>query len=172
MRYKSPRQIMALSHEDQQRLAEAGRECQLRADNALEPWGTRAPARGESEDPRKYDRDLTILVQNKLPRSHQLSGVNLYEPDDDVFKEFQRQIYVASKEAAKNPYVPPGQLRERTVTNPHNGFKQNEFHGTWFGLLPGLGTPIDYSGGARPGRFVVGFRTPQGYMNTNGRFLR
>jgi hypothetical protein len=172
MRYMSPRQILALSHEDQQRLAEAGRECQLRADDALEPWGTRAPPRAEGEDPRKYDRDLTIMVRNKFSQNHPLSEVNLYDCDDNIFKEFQRQIYAESPKAAKHPYVEPGHLLEITRTNPQNGFKQHEFHGTWFGNLPGLGTPIEYSGGARPGRRVVGFRTDQGYMNTSGRFLR
>jgi hypothetical protein len=56
----------------------------------------------------------------------------------------------------------PGELREVVHINPANGQKTVEFKGTR-SFVWDFKAPI---------RFVRGFRTDQGYMNTTGQFLR
>ena len=62
------------------------RECQRRADDALQPWGERAPApiAGESVD--AYRLRLVNIVQERLPENDEYRHLRLSGLDRSVFK--------------------------------------------------------------------------------------
>jgi hypothetical protein len=141
----------------------AARQYQARADDAFAPWNMRAPAFVAGESLSDYRRRLARLAQRQLPDDHKLRSIRLKALDDDVFTPFEPQIYAACKEAGNRPdSAAPDELRMVERIDPGNGQKTIEFLGTR-SFVHDFKAPI---------RYVRGFRTDQGFVNTTGRFLR
>lgn len=139
------------------------RTYQARADDAFASWGFRAPEPiiGKSED--AYRRRLMIKAKYQLPDDHELRSVRIKRLQPDAVNAYWDQFFDACKAAASRPdAAPPGQLEARPWVDPETGQKWTKFYGQE-NFVKQMGIP---------GRRVVGFRTDQGFMNTNGRFLR
>jgi hypothetical protein len=139
------------------------RRYQARCDDALTPWGVRAPAFVADEDLDSYRRRLARIAQRQLPDDHELRSFKLRSLPDEAFATFEPQIYDAVKKAGTQPdSVPPDETREVVKVNPANGQKTIEFIGTR-SFVHDFKSPI---------RFVRGFRSGLGYITTTGRYLR
>jgi hypothetical protein len=139
------------------------RKYQARADDAFQPWNMRAPAYTAGESLDEYRRRLARLAQRQLPDDHKLRYLKIGRMDDDVFAGFEPQFFVATKEAGTKPdSAAPGEMRMVEKINPQNGQRFVEFLGTR-SFVWDFKAPI---------RYVRGFRTPQGFLNTTGQFLR
>lgn len=72
-------------------------------------------------------------------------------------------IYPACKSAAhRADFVPQGEMRRVEEVDQNTGRK----------IVNWVGAQSFVRDFAAPVRHVVGFRTPQGFMNTSGRFIR
>jgi hypothetical protein len=146
---------------------DANRQWQEHYDNKLAQIGMRAPAPVLGQTTRDYRIDTLVKAKKEfIPRTHKLRQFSLDDVTDaTTFDNFDRQIIDTAIVEAQNPAnVPPGTLRRITKEHPQSGHKMNVFYGQdhFVKLMPNY----------RPGRRVVGFLTPQGYMNTNGQFRR
>jgi hypothetical protein len=141
------------SREHLMELDARGREYQERAEDALAPWGIRAPARTDGEPLGDYRRRLAGRLQKRLPEDDQWYGKNLARLDDANFAVVEPQIYAAAKQAAYRPdSAPEGGMRE-IVERDGNGNKIIRFVGkTSFVCDPAYGH--------RPGRRVAAFMRP------------
>jgi hypothetical protein len=102
------------SREHLMELDARGREYQSRADDVLQPWGVRAPARTDGEPLGDYRRRLARRVQKRLPEDDQWYGKSLVSLDDAGFNVVEDQIYAAAKQAAyRADSVPLGEMRGR-----------------------------------------------------------
>jgi hypothetical protein len=160
----------------------ACRVYQARADDALEPWGIRAPAPVLSDDPgypEEYRRDLLYMAKKRLPKDVEMTGLTS-NPKEIMntsylralkvrsvplaaFEIFEPQIYAACKQAGnRNDSAPEGEMRMVEKIDPQNGRKFNEFLGTR-SFIHDLKPPV---------RRVLGFLQSNGrYWNTGGRYL-
>jgi hypothetical protein len=161
----------------------ACRVYQARADDALEPWGIRAPAPVLSDDPNypeQYRRELAYMCKKRLPENVVMTGIRSDNPKAEVntsallhfqvkhiplpvLEIVEPQIHAACKQAGtRNDSAPPGEMRMVTKVDPQNGRKFNEFLGT-----------RSFIHDMKPlARRVVGFRLPDGLWNTAGRYVR
>jgi hypothetical protein len=152
---------MPMSREQLLQAHASARVYQERYETAFQHWGMRAPAPTVGGDVGDYRRDLAVKAKRLLPDGHELKAVQFRALNDDVLDRFEPQLINDSGQAAyRNDSVPPGQMRSFERTK--NGIKTIE----WYGqecfvrdLMP-------------PSRRVLGFRTPQGFLNTSGRFVR
>jgi hypothetical protein len=138
------------------------RECQRRADDALQTWGERAPApiAGESVD--EYRLRLANIVQERLPAGDEYRHLKLGGLPRLVFKNFEDTIYPRAKAAAeRNDSVPVGAMRMVKTKNSQNGQEMISFYGQR-SFIEDFKAPI---------RYVRGFLTAHGYYNTAGRYL-
>jgi hypothetical protein len=122
----------------------------------------RAPERTIGEPIDDYRRDLAVKAERLLPEGHKLREVQFRSLRNDAFDIFEPQLLSDCKSAAyQADSVPSGEMRcvEKIDTN---GLKIKE----WIGQISFVRDMMPAS------RRVLGFRTPQGFMNTAGRFLR
>ena len=153
---------MSYTREQLLQIQSAMRVYQARADDAFSAWGFRAKEPDIGEDPDSYRRRLLIQAKNQLPEDHQYRKVTIKRLPDDTLGPYEDLIYPECKAAATRPdSVPPGEMR-RVEEVDANGNKTVKFYGKECfvrDMMP-------------PSRLVLGFRTPQGFMNTNGRYMR
>jgi hypothetical protein len=124
-----------------------GREYQARADDALAPWGLRAPARQAGEPLIDYRRRLVRPVQKRLPTDDQWCGKSLDCVDDATFASIEEQIYATGKQAAYRPdSVPAGEMQSRERIDS-NGQK----------IIEWIGRESFVKEMGRPGRRVTSF---------------
>src|SRR5215831_13324080 len=103
---------MPMTREQLLQVQASARVFQVRADQAFEPWGMRAPAPVLGEDPDDYRRKLMILAKNQLPEGHELRGVTLKRIPADALDGFEKMYYDACKEAGTRPdSAAPNELR-------------------------------------------------------------
>jgi hypothetical protein len=139
------------------------REYQARADDALSTWNIRAPAfiAGESLD--DYRWRLVKEVQKRLPETSTWHGKKIGKLWNNGFEQVENEIYRDCRTAGTQPdSAAPGELRAIERADPITGWKTVE----WVGRRSFIHDM------KRPIRYVRGFRTDQGYMNTTGQFLR
>jgi hypothetical protein len=149
------------TREDLLRAHASARVYQERYESAFQPWGQRAPAPVVGESPADYRRDLAVKARRLLPDGHEMREVPFRKLADDVLDRFEPQLIKDCGQAAyRSDSVPRGEMR-RVEETDSNGSKMVK----WIGqqcfvrdLMP-------------PSRRVLGFRTPQGFMNTSGRYL-
>jgi len=153
------------SREHMLNLQAVQRECQRRADDALQPWGQRAPApiAGESVD--AYRLRLVSLVQERLPEGDEYREMPMrrtQRQSPEAFTNFENEIYPRARAAAERlDSVAHGEERAVTHNDPVNGHKSVTF-------LRRESFVTDFKA---PIRYVRGFFTPNGYYNTSGRYL-
>src|SRR5262249_46875527 len=143
---------------------EASRQFQAYFDNALRKVGMRAPSPVLGQTVNDYRRETPrMLKRTFLPQNHQFYKINMRGLPDDILPGLEPQILQAAVDEAYNPaHLEPGQLKPIEEYDEYGKVKTVRF----------IGQDCFVKQMARPGRRVVGFHTDQGYMNTNGRFLR
>jgi hypothetical protein len=91
-------------------------DLQSRADDALEPWGIRAPSPSAEDTRRSYRLRLLGLAARQLPPSDDLRGLDLGAVGSDVLDIFEPKIFRACKDAVHRvDTLAPGQEREIKV---------------------------------------------------------
>lgn len=154
---------MSFSREQLLQIQAGNRVYQARADDAFAPWGMRAPEPIIGEDPDHYRRRLLIEAKFQLPEDHEYRDLRIKRLPSDALAPYEDLIYPACKSAAKRPdFVAIGETREVTTVNPVNGHKEITFLGRE-SFIKEMKPPV---------RYVLGFRTPDGFMNTSGRLVR
>jgi hypothetical protein len=137
------------------------RSIQERADACYEPWGFRAPAPTLGCDPDEYRRDMLVKAKRLLPGDNRLRHVKIWDLPQAALSEFENLIYPQAKAEAHRPdSVPPGQMRK--VHRPTAGGHE---------IIEWVGKDSFVRDFSSPVRLVLGFRTPEGIMNTSGRYL-
>ena len=141
------------------------RQYQARADDALQPWGERAPAPVADESVDEYRVRLVKIVQKRLPEGDEYRDMPMrrtQRQSPDAFKNFEDAIYPRARAAAERlESVAHGEERAITHIDPINGHKSVTF-------LRRDHFVTDFKA---PIRRVRGFLTPHGYWNTAGRYL-
>jgi hypothetical protein len=126
------------------------RALQERADDALSPWGLRAPQMTAGTSLGKYRRDLAVLCKKQLREDHELRRVQYRALESDALEIMEDQLYKAVKAEAFRPdSVAKNTLRE-VVEVDHNGMKIHKF----------IGLRSFVHDFARPGRHAY-IRTPE-----------
>jgi hypothetical protein len=135
----------------------SARVYQARYDSAFEPWGVRAPAPVLGQDIDEYRRSLAVMAKRLLPESHELARMQYRRQPDDVLNNFEPELLTAVKQlATANDSVPHDAPLRRVEERDSNGLKIIKWIGQkWFG-----------DQFTRPGRLVLGFRTPNGLERT------
>ena len=134
-----------------------------------------APAPKLDQTVNDYRREtMRALKRAVLPQNHALYKVQWRGLARDVLDRLEPQLLQTAAREAWNPSnVPPGELRERIVRDPRNGYAEHRFVGQdSFIRLPNFGCDMQATGGFRPGRRVVSFRTGDHYVDASGRALR
>jgi hypothetical protein len=157
---------MPMSREQILEQDRALRTYQRRADDALEPWGLRAPPPMSTDLPgyaEAYRRELLLMAKRRLPEDHDLRTVQVRKMPLDALEIFEPQILAACKEAgSRNDSVAPGEERIYTRVNPENGHKENTF----------LRRDSFINDFKSPIRRVASFRIGQAFVDASGRGLR
>jgi hypothetical protein len=138
------------------------RECQRRADDALQPWGERAPAPVAGESVDAYRSRLLDIAQQRLPEGHEYRSVRLDQLGRNAFRNYETLIYPEARAAGERlDSAAVGEEREITRIEP-NGNKSITF----------LRRDSFVNDFVRRGRRVVSFWSDHGRMDANGRLLR
>jgi hypothetical protein len=149
------------TREDLLRAHASARVYQERYEQAFTPWGMRAPEPIVGEPVDDYRRNLAEKATRLLPDGNNLKPVQFRALKNDALDILEPQLIKECGQAAyRADSVPLGQMR-RVEERDANGNKTIRFIGQECfvrDLMP-------------PSRRVIGFRTPQGFMNTSGRFL-
>jgi hypothetical protein len=142
------------------------RQYQARADDALQPWGERAPAPVADESVDAYRVRLVKIVQKRLPEGDEYREMPMrrtQRQSPDAFKNFEDVIYPRARAAAERlDSIAQGEERAITHVDPINGHKSVTF----------LRRDCFTNDFTRRGRRVVSFWSPHGRMDANGRLLR
>src|SRR6516165_9889305 len=142
------------------------RQYQARADDALQPWGERAPAPVADESVDEYRVRLVKIVQKRLPEGDEYREMPMrrtQRQSPDAFKNFEDVIYPRARAAAERlDSIAQGEERAITHVDPINGHKSVTF----------LRRDCFTNDFTRRGRRVVSFWSPHGRMDANGRLLR
>jgi hypothetical protein len=105
------------------------RNLQARCDDALQPWGIRAPAPVAGEPLDDYRRRLLIEAKRRLPESDQWRRSRVRDLPDDVLPHAEQQIYASCRAAALRPdSAAPGEIR-RVEERDSNGLLQVKWIG-------------------------------------------
>lgn len=124
------------------------RKLQARADDALQPWGERAPMPRADESIHGYRHRLANTVQKRLPEGDEMRRLDFDHMPPDVYNAFEQQLYPKVAAAAdRSDSVAADELREVTRIDPRNGHKVNLF----------FGRESFVKQFTRPGRRVVSF---------------
>jgi hypothetical protein len=157
---------------------DAAKEYQAYYDEALcRRVGVKAPEPGAGQDVNDYRcESLRTFKRMFLPQNHELYQVQYRALRDDhtALRALEPQLLSACVIEAYNPQnVERGKLKEVTELNSFGQPTSTRFVGQEsFVKLPNFGTDIRSSGGHRPGRRVISFNTPNGPMDSTGRFMR
>jgi hypothetical protein len=142
------------------------RQFQARCDDALQPWGERAPAPVADESVDDYRVRLVKIVQKRLPEGDEYREMPMrrtQRQSPDAFKNFEDEIYPRARAAAgRLDSVAQGEERVITHVDPINGHKSITF----------LRRDHFVNDFTRRGRRVASFWSPHGRMDANGRLLR
>jgi hypothetical protein len=111
----------------------AKRNAQVRADDALQSWGLRAPPSVDGESVKRYRRRLLHQAQPRLPDEHKLRRLDFLNSEKmpwDVLERLEPLVYADVAEAGRrNDSAAPGELREVVQMDPKNGQKMHLFYG-------------------------------------------
>lgn len=100
------------SREHLMEVQQAARNYQARADDALQPWGLRAPPPVLGEPLGDYRRTLLDQVRRQLPEGHEFRRVNPHQLEADALDAIEPQLLNAVRACATRPdTVPVGQMR-------------------------------------------------------------
>jgi hypothetical protein len=143
-------------------------KCQMLANdfNAdYRSFNVETPAPRPDEWSADYERRLLRGLQRRLAPSHELSTAGMGRIDEappNLMKMFEPRLRAAAAAEARRPSVenlpPAGQFLERRSVDPKTGEAVTNFWGRT-SFIADMG---------RPGRRVVGFRTPHGLLDSNG----
>jgi hypothetical protein len=132
------------------------REFQLYYDDALRRVGSKAPAPVLGQKVNDYRRETLRTMKMTLPERHPLRQVNCRSLPTDALNVFEPQFLQARVDEAKNPEnLAPGEIRKVEVFGPDSQ--------KW---IDWIGRESFVRGMTRPGRRVIGFRTPHGLEMT------
>ena len=136
----------------------AARQYQEYYDQALCNIGVRAPAPVLSQKVNDYRREtLRQLKHSYLPQNHPLYKVQMRGLPDEAIPAIEPQVLTDAVKEAKNPAnFHPGEIHLVPWTDPQTGRKENHFYGEESFVKNMM----------RPGRRVIGFRTPHGLEMT------
>jgi len=136
---------------------DAVREVQAQFDEALRRIGDRAPAYSPQQSPLDYVREACRTIKRRyLPQNHDYYRVNYRGLRADALQAIVPQLLRAAVAEAKNPdNLAPGEIRRIDVLGP-DGQK-------W---IDWIGRESFVKDMGRPGRRVIGFRTPHGLEMT------
>jgi len=142
---------------------DASRKWQEHYQKEVEDIGLNIPPPSLGQKTNDYRREMMRLLKKTfIPASHKLSKVQMRQLPDDVLSGFEQMLLPACRTEAFNPLtVPKGEIRE-VVRVDQNGLKVRHF----------IGQESFVKGMGRPGRRVISFRTPQGFVDASGRGLR
>jgi hypothetical protein len=149
---------------NQQQHFDAARKFQAYYDDTLRQVGMRAPQPVLGQRVNDYRREtLRTIKRTFLPQNHELYKINYRGLPSDALGAFEPQLLKAAVDSASDPQlVPPGELRKIERLDEYGQIK----------TINWIGQDCFVRQMMLPGRRVVGFRTDQGYMNTNGQFKR
>jgi hypothetical protein len=103
-----------------------------------------------------------VKAKRLLPDAHELKAVQFRALQDDALDRFEPQLIKDCGQAAyRSDSVPLGQMRRVEETDT-NGSK----------MVKWIGQQCFVRDMMPPSRLVLGFRTPQGFLNTSGRYIR
>jgi hypothetical protein len=103
---------------------------QVRADEALQKLGTRAPAPILGETADQYRRRVMRDMARLLPRDYDMRRVEYRQCSDKALDALEPQLFAAVDEASRDVRaMRRGELREVTAINPDNGQKTISFFG-------------------------------------------
>jgi hypothetical protein len=115
---------ITLNREQLMQMQSSARCYQERADDALQPWGLRAPHPVIGEDIDGYRRQLLIQAKRQLPDDHPLRRVQVRQLAADALAALEPQIYSACQQAAYDANtVPADQPLRRVEELDANGLK-------------------------------------------------
>ena len=142
---------------------EASRQFQAYYDETLRRVGTRAPAPALGQSVNDYRREtLRQLKRTFLPPAHQYYQVQYRSLRADALDAIEPQFLTVIETEALNPAnLAPGEIRPIEKIDEF-GNKRID----WVGRESFVRDMMPAS------RRVLGFRTPQGFMNTSGRYIR
>jgi hypothetical protein len=124
-------------------------------DEALRNIGIRAPLPSLNQSSNDYAREVCRSLKHRyLPQNHPLYGVQFRGLKADALQQFAPQLVEAVKVEAINPNNFPGEIRPLERLDPHTGQVRMR---DWVGSQSFVADPAY---GFRPGRRVLGFRTP------------
>jgi hypothetical protein len=149
---------VTLNREQLMQVQNSARIFQERADNALQPWGLRAPHPVIGEDISPYRRKLLILAKNQLPDDHPLRRIQISQLRDDALAVLEPQFYDACQKSARRAdTVPVDSPLRRVETRDANGLT----------IVDWVGQRSFIHDHGREGRRVVGFNTSQGFRDVH-----
>jgi hypothetical protein len=115
---------MNLTYDQLMRMQNSARIYQERADEALAPWGLRAPSPTIGEDIDGYRRKLAIQAKRQLPDEHPLRGIQIKQLASDALDVIEPQVYEACKNSARRADTVPEDAPLRRVESiDGNGLK-------------------------------------------------
>ena len=135
----------------------ACRQFQEYYDETLSKIGSKAPAPFPGQKVNNYRKEvLRILKRTFLPQNHELYQIQMRSLEPDVLDVFEPQVLKAVEKEAVNPEnFPPGEIRPIQKTYK-DGQKYIDYYGQHSFVRDMM----------RPGRRVIGFRTPHGLEMT------
>jgi hypothetical protein len=97
---------------------------QERYDNAMQPWGVRAPAPTLGQDIEVYRRNLAVQAKRLLPDGHELKEVQYRAMPDSILNKFEPDLLSAvHSTASQNDTVPFDAPLRRVEEVDQNGLK-------------------------------------------------
>jgi hypothetical protein len=153
---------MSMTREQFLQVQRSARVYQQKYDDAFQPWNVRAPAPVLGEPIENYRRNLAVQAKKFLPEGHELRELQYRSMPDAAFEAFEPQLLKACQESAFRPdALADDEMRPVQKVNK-DGLKITDWIGK-HSFVKWMKPPV---------RYVLGFRTPQGFMNTSGRMVR
>ena len=147
----------------QQEHFDQARKFQAYYDDTLRKVGMRAPQPILGQTCNDFRRETLRTIKRTFLQNHEFSKINCRGLPADALQAYEPQFLKAAVDEAYNPiHVPPGELRKIEEMDEYGKVKTVRF----------IGQDCFVKQMGRPGRRVVGFLTPQGYVTTSGQFLR
>jgi hypothetical protein len=133
-------------------------------DSLREAGGMDVPAPKLGQSVNAYRRETARLIKREyLPPSHEYYKIQWRGLPSDVLDRLEPELIKTAVKEAWNPaYVPPGQLRERVITDARTGHKEHRF----------IGQQCFVKQMMRPGRRVSSFCANGHFWDASGRPLR
>jgi hypothetical protein len=150
---------MPITRDQLMQMHASARIYQERYDNAMQPWGVRAPAPTLGQDIDDYRRNLAVQAKRLLPDEHKLKQAQYRRMDDYTLNNFEPQLLSAVRTVATdNSSVPFDAPLRKVEERDSNGLTTYR----WVGQRSFI---HDFT---RPGRRVSSFLTTHGRVNAAG----